>query len=337
MAFNNPEEKLSGLQKASIVMMTVDEEVAAKVFSMMTEDEIREISHTMASLGSVPPTAIDDLMNEFSEDLSSGATLVGDLMNTQKLLTKALGAERVETLMEDISGPSGKNTWDKLNNVGEELLASFLQNEYPQTAALVLSKIRPAQAARVVGIFPEDFAIEVIERMLTLEPVKREILHNVERTLHTAFMTSLSSTKQTDSFETMAEIFNNFDRNTESRFLDILDKKHPEHAEHIRELMFTFDDLLKIDGAGIQTILRKADKDKLTVALKGANDKIRDMFFENMSERAAKLMQEDMESRGPVRMRDVDEAQTAVVAVTKALADSGEIVIPDNEEEEMIY
>ncbi len=331
--------KFNGTQKASIIMMSIDEDVATKVFSLMNEDEIKEISQTMSSLGTVDQSDVDDLMDEFSEQIGHGGSIIGDLDSTQKLLTKVLGAEKVATIMEDIAGPAGRNTWDKLNNVNEELLASFLKNEYPQTAALVLTKIRTSQAAKVLGVLPDSFSMEVIQRMLTIEPVKREVLADIEKTLQTEFMTNLASTKQFDSFEVMAEVFNNFDRNTENKFMELLESNDPDSAERIKELMFTFEDLVKIEAAGIQTLLRKADKDKLAIALKGSSDEIRDLFFTNMSERAAKIMKEDMESKGPVRMRDVDEAQMSVVTTAKEMADSGEIIIPEGneEEEEMVY
>ena len=339
MARKASSNDLSGLQKASIIMMSVDENVAAKVFSLMTEDEIKRISQTMATLGSIKADTIESLMDEFSDNLVEGGGVIGDLQTAEKILTKVLGAEKVSSMLEDLSGPVGRDTWEKLNNVNEEVLASFLKNEYPQTAALVLSKLRTSQAARILSVLPDDFTLEVLQRMITLEPVKREILVDIETTLQAEFMSNLSASSETDSYEQIADIFNNFDRNTETKFLELLDNNDPESAERIRELMFTFDDLVQIDPAGIQALIRKADKDKLAVALKGANDQIRELFFSNMSERAAKIMKEDMESKGPVRMRDVDEAQMAVVNTAKEMADSGELIIPESgeEDEEMVY
>ncbi len=331
--------KLSGIQKAAVVMMSVEEDVASKIFALMSEDEIKEVSQTMASLGSVEPDVVETLMEEFSNQLSEGAGIVGDLQSTQKLLTKVLGAEKVAALMEDMSGPAGRNTWDKLNNVSEEMLAAYIKNEYPQTAALVLTKIRTAHAARVLSVLPEDFALDVIQRMITIEPVKREVLSEIEKTLQAEFMSNLAATTETDSYEMVAEIFNNFDRNTETKFMGLLDTSDPESANRIKELMFTFDDLVQLDAAGIQMLIRSADKEKLIIALKGAGDPIRELFFANMSERAAKIMKEDMESKGPLRMRDVDQAQMAIVTKAKELADSGQIVIPEGteEEEQMVY
>lgn len=330
--------KITGIQKAAILMMSIDEAVATKIFALMTEDEIKELSQQMTALGTVDYALIEDVISEFYEVMGAGKGIVGNMSNTEKLLAKAFGADKVADILEDITGPAGRNTWEKLNNVNEQVLASYLKNEYPQTAALVLSKIRPGQAARVLSVLPEDFALEIIQRMLTIEPVKREVLGEIERTLQNEFVSNLSASKQVDSFEVMAEVFNNFDRTNESKFMELLENQDSDSAQRIRDLMFTFDDLSSLDNQGIQVILRQADKDKLAVALKGANDQIRELFFKNMSERAAKIMKEDMDNRGPVRMRDVDEAQMNIVVLAKTLSDSGEITIPDgSEEEEMVY
>jgi flagellar motor switch protein FliG len=329
--------KLSGAHKSAVVLMSIDEESASKIFAMMAEDEIREISHAMSSLGSLKSETVDNLLREFINQISEGGDFVGGLDAAEKLLKKALGKERVESLMEEIAGPAGRTTWDKLNNVGEDILAAYLKNEYPQTAALILSKVSTAQAARVLSVLPDDFALEAIQRMMTMEPVKKEVLAGIEKALQAEFVSNLAVTKKADSFETIAEIFNNFDRNTEGKFFELLDKENKESAEKIRDLMFTFEDLVKIDDTGIQAILRVADKDKLAAALKGANDEMREIFFRNMSERAAKILKEDMESKGPMKMRDVDEAQTSVVTSAKELIDSGEIELASEDEEEMIY
>lgn len=329
----------NGLEKASVLMMSLDEEVAAKIFSLMTEDEIRQISQAMSNLGKVETQSIDILMTEFTDEISSGKTIYGDVSNAKKLLSKALGAEKVEAILGEISGPIGKDTWDRLNNIDEELLSAFLKNEHPQTVALILSKMRASSASRVLMNFTNEFSLNVITRMINLEPVKREVISDIEKILQAEFMTSLSQGKKTDTYDQVAEIFNNFDRATEQKFFEMLEKESAETAQRIRELMFTFDDIKKLDNTAIQTILRSADKQKLPIALKGASDDIKELFFRNMSERASKILKEDIASLGPVRMKDVDEAQMSIVGTTKQLADSGEIKIPegDEEQEQMIY
>ena len=240
--------------------------------------------------------------------------------------------------MDEIRGPAGRTMWDKLANVNEAVLANYLKNEYPQTVAVVLSKIKGDHAARVLSALPEDFALECVQRMLRMEPVQREILDKIEQTLRTEFMSNLARTSKRDSHEMMAEVFNNFDRQTESRFLNALEERNREAAERIRALMFVFEDLGKLDPGGIQTLLRAVAKDQLAIALKGASDTLREMFFSNMSERAAKIMREDMNAMGPVRLKDVDGAQMAMVLIAKTLAAKGEIMLAGSgTDDELIY
>jgi flagellar motor switch protein FliG len=263
---------------------------------------------------------------------------LGSFEQTQKLLTRFLPKERVDLMMEEIRGPAGRTMWDKLGNVNEAVLANYLKNEYPQTVAVVLSKVKGDHAARVLAALPEDFALECVNRMLRMEPVQREILDKIEQTLRTEFMSNLARTSKRDSHEMMAEIFNNFDRQTESRFLTALEERNRESAERIRALMFVFEDLNKLDPGGVQTLLRTVDKAQLALALKGASDTLREMFMSNMSERAAKIMREDMEAMGPVRLKDVDQAQMGMVQIAKDLAAKGEIMLAGSgEEDELIY
>ena len=177
--------------------------------------------------------------------------------------------------MDEIRGPAGRNMWEKLSNVQEQVLANYLKNEYPQTVAVVLSKLRPEHAARVLAILPEDFALDVVNRMLKMEAVQKEVIERVEETLRTEFMSNLSQTRRRDAHEVMAEIFNNFDRQTETRFMTALEEDNRESAERIKTLMFTFDDLVKLDAGSAQTLMRHIDKDKLAIALKGANETVR--------------------------------------------------------------
>jgi flagellar motor switch protein FliG len=228
--------------------------------------------------------------------------------------------------------------WEKLSNVQETVLANYLKNEYPQTVAVVLSKITAEHSARVLANLPEEFALEVVSRMLKMEPVQKEILEKVEQTLRAEFMSSLAQTSRRDAHEQMAEIFNYFDRQTESRFLTALEEQDREASERIKTLMFTFDDLAGLDTASVQTLLRNVEKDNLAIALKGATDTMREFFMSNMSSRAGKMLMEDMDVMGPVRLRDVDEAQSRMVNIAKDLAATGEIMISKNKgEDELIY
>lgn len=330
---------LTGTEKAAIFMLALGEEYTAKIFEHMDDEEILALSQTMATLGKVNANVVERLFVDFAEQMSSSGSLVGSQESTERMLIKAgMSKEKIEQIMEEIRGPAGRTMWEKLANVNEEILANFLQKEYPQTVAVVMSKITTDHAGKVLALLPESFAMEVIHRMLRMETVQKEVLDDVEKTLRQEFMSNLARTQRRNSHEHMAEIFNHLDRAAEAKFMDALEKTVPESAEKIRSLMFTFEDLQKITPAGIQQIIRAADKEKLPTALKGATETLRDLFFSNMSERAAKIMREDMAAMGPVRLKDVEEAQTHVVGVAKDLEARGEITIASgNEEDELIY
>ena len=335
-AINDP-ARLSGPERAAVVLLALGEEHKT-IWEHLDEEEIKEISQAMASLGTVSSTAVEQLLVDFISGMSGAGAIMGSFEQTQRLLQAFLPPDKVDSLMEEIRGPAGRTMWDKLGNVNEAVLANYLKNEYPQTVAVVLSKVKSDHAARVLAALPEDFALECVMRMLRMEPVQREILDKIEQTLRTEFMSNLARTSKRDSHEMMADIFNAFDRQTEARFIAALEERNRESAERIRALMFVFEDLSKLDPGGVQTLLRGVEKDQLALALKGASDSLREMFFSNMSERAAKIMREDMEGMGPVRLRDVDQAQMAMVQVAKDLAAKGEIMLAGaGGDDELIY
>jgi flagellar motor switch protein FliG len=329
--------RLSGPEKAAVVLLALGEDHAG-VWKQLDEEEIKVISQAMAGLGQVTASVVEDLLVEFVSGMGGG-NITGSIELTQRLLASIMPGDKVDTLMEEIRGPAGRTMWDKLGNVNEAVLANYLKNEYPQTVAVVLSKIKSEHAARVLTCLPEDFALECVTRMLRMEPVQREILDKIEQTLRTEFMSNLARTSKRDSHEMMADIFNAFDRQTETRFITALEERNREAAERIRALMFVFEDLSKLDPGGVQTLLRTVEKDQLALALKGASDALREMFFTNMSERAGKIMREDMENMGPVRLREVEQAQMSMVQAAKDLANKGEIVLigAGGDDDELVY
>ena len=328
---------MSGPQKAAALMLALGEEQCSRLFGLMHEDEIREISSAMAQLGAVRSDVIERLCVEFAESVGGAGNLVGSFENTERLLMKTLPRDRVAQIMEEIRGPAGRTMWDKHGNVHETVLANYLKNEYPQTVAVVLSKIRADHAARVLAMLPDGFAMEVVMRMLRMESVQKEVLDGVERTLRSEFMSNLARTTRRDAHEMMAEIFNNLDRQAETRFVAALEERNREAAEKIKSLMFTFDDLQRLSAVAIQALLRVVEKDKLPLALKGASERLRELFFTNLSERAGKMLRDDIEALGPVKLRDVDEAQAAIVVLAKDLAAQGTIEIGESKDEELVY
>src|ERR1700751_1170110 len=330
--------KLTGPERAAVLMLSLGEQYGAKIFSLLDDDELREISIVMSSLGTIEAESVEQLLLEFVGRMSASGPLLGNYDATERLLKQYLPAERVGGIRDEIRGPAGRNMWEKLANVQEEVLANYLKNEYPQTVAVVLSKLRPEHSARVLAILPEEMALDVVNRMLRMEAVQKEVIERVEQTLRVEFMSNLSQTRRRDAHEVMAEIFNNFDRQTETRFITALEEENRESAERIKALMFTFDDLIKLDSASAQTLMRHVDKDKLGVALKSANEEVKGFFLSNMSSRAGKMLLDDMQAMGPVRLRDVDEAQALLVNLAKDLAAKGEITLTKNRaDDELVY
>src|SRR5258708_15619814 len=264
--------KLTGPERAAVLMLALGEQHDGNIWSKLDDDELREISIVMSTLGTIEAESVEDLLLEFVSRMSASGALMGNYDATEHLLQQYLPPDRVHGIMDEIRGPAGRNMWEKLANVQEEVLANYLKNEYPQTIAVVLSKLRPEHAARVLAILPEELSLDVVNRMLKMEAEHNEVIERVEQTLRTEFMSNLSQTRRRDSHELMADIFNNFDRQTETRFMTALEDDNRESAERIKTLMFTFDDLVQLDSASMQTLIRNIDKDKLAVPLKGAND-----------------------------------------------------------------
>jgi flagellar motor switch protein FliG len=329
---------LVGVEKAAALFLAIGEENAGKLFAKLEVDEVKVISGAMAQLDTVKSKQIETLFVEFTEKLFGANGLKGSLDATERLLKKVLPADQVSVIMEDIRGPAGRTMWEKLSNVNPEILAGYLKGEYPQTVAVVLTKVKADQAAKVLALLPEMDAVDIMQRMLAMEVVQKDVLVDVEETLRSEFLATLARTNRTDPHEQLAAVFNALDRNSEARLLGHLEDRNRESAEKIKALMFTFDDLKGLDNGGMQTLLRSVDKADLALALKGAPEAIRDLVLANMAERAAKILKEDMENSGPVRLKDVDVAQTRIVTIAKQLADAGDLMISMGEDDdEMVF
>jgi flagellar motor switch protein FliG len=327
---------VTGLQKAAILLLTLGAENAGRLFTMMHEDEIRMLSSAMAQLGVIPAETVEQLCTDFIQNFGASGGILGSFENTENMLLKALPKERVQTIMEEIRGPAGRTMWDKLGNVNEEILASYLKNEYPQTVSVVLSMIKPDHSAKVLSILPDAFAMEVVMRMLRMESIQKDVLDGVERILRQEFMSNLARASKHDAHEMLAEIFNNFDRKAETRFLAGLEERNRESAEKVKSLMFTFNDLQRLGPPAMQTLLRSIEKDRLPIALKGTSDTMKNLFISQLSERAAKMLRDDMAALGPVKMKDVEDAQSSITAVAKELAALGEIEINQGSDDKVV-
>jgi flagellar motor switch protein FliG len=333
---NARQRELQGDEKAAVLLLSLGPDFGRPILEELDEIEIKILSRAMVRMGAITQDMLDELFAEFVTGISSTGTVAGNSESTQRLLLSFLPADRVDAIMEEIRGPAGRNMWEKLSNVQEDVLASYLKNEYPQTIAVVLSKIATDHASKVLAALPEELAMDVVKRMLNLDPVQKDILEKIETTLRTEFMSTLSHSKRRDSHEQMAEIFNSFDRQTEARFITTLEEIDRGGAERIKALMFTFEDLTRLDTSAVQTLLSKMDKKELAMALKGASEPIKEFFFANMSARSGKLLKDDMDAMGPVRLKDVDDAQGRMVLTAKDLAAKGEIVLNKGKDDEQM-
>jgi len=329
---------LTGPQKAAALLLALGSEWGRPIWEELGDDEVIAISSAMSDLGNITNEVTQALLMDFISKMSLAGALLGTTASTERLLAEYLSPERFTLIMEEIRGPAGRNMWEKLSNVQPAVLANYLKNEYPQTVAVVLSKISSEHAAGVLSLLPDEFSMEVVHRILGMGSVQREVLEKIEHTLRNEFISNLSQTRQRDSHGMMAEIFNCFDRQTEGRFLSSLEETDWDAAERIKTLMFTFEDLQKLDKPSTQTLLRNVDQEILILAMKGANEAARDFFFSNMSERASKLMRDDLEVMGPVRLKDVDDAQSKMITTAKELASKGEITITKSgTDDELVY
>lgn len=330
--------EMPGTQRAAALLLLLGEEDGAPIWRMLEEDEIKKVSHAMVQLGSLEAEAVEALIIDFVSRLSTSGGITSSFERTESLLLKIFPPEQVAVIMAEVKGASTRRVWASLTQIDPEILASFLRNEYPQTVAVILSRVRSDYAAKVLTILPEDFAIDVLNRMLRMETVQKEALRHIEEILRVEFVSTIAQTTRRDAHELLADVFNAFDRQTEIRFLTALDQSNRGSAKKIRQLMFTFDDLMKLDAGSVQTLMRSVDRDVLARALKGASDPVRNFFFANMSSRSSRNMQNDIESLGPIRLKEVDEAQSKMTDLAKELAEKGEIMIAKNSaEEELVY
>ncbi|PPR64994.1 MAG: Flagellar motor switch protein FliG [Alphaproteobacteria bacterium MarineAlpha4_Bin2] len=337
MRARDDQTSLSGPEKAAVLIMSVGDAYASQLFAVMEADEIQEISQSMSELGPVSAVMVEQLFAEFSEKISTPNNLVGTPEATERLLKKVMGKERGDKIMNSVQTSGYDTMWTMLEDVNEQLLANYLKNEYPQTVAVILTKLRPKHAAKVMAALPESLSLEVVDRMLDMDSVTKEVSDDVEETLRREFISTLSKSENKDSHEAVAEIINSLDRSTENRLMARLEESDQDAANKIKKLMFTFDDLTKVDAAGIQTLLRVVEKKTLIVALKGASESLKWKFLENMTQRTEQMMQDDLAAMGPVRLREVDEAQAKIVAIAKDLFAKSEIIFSDDGESELIY
>lgn len=331
-------DDLSGVQKAAILLITLGPEKSAEIFKHLKEDEIEELTLEIANTQSVVPTLKEEVLNEFYQVcLAQQYIAEGGIGYAKDLLEKALGGEEAQRVITKLTASLQVRPFEFIRKTEPSQVLNFIQDEHPQTIAMILSYLAPGQASMIIGALDPEKQADVAKRIATMDRTSPEVIKEVERVLERK-LSSLINQDYTiaGGVDAIVAILNTVDRGTEKRIMESLEIEEPELADEIRKKMFVFEDILLLDDRAIQRVLRDVDNSDLGVALKGANEEVQAAIFKNMSSRMATMIREDMEYMGPVRMKDVEEAQQKIVGVIRKLEDSGEIVISRGGGDELI-
>ncbi len=312
-------------EKVAAILMAMGQGSAGRVMKHMPPDDLRLVTHAMAELKPVPVNQIEDLVDEFVDQFGGGTNLVGDMSNVQKLLSGFLPQDQINDILSEMEGKVNQSIWDRISSISEGSLIPYMLNEHPQTTALVLSKLNPATAAKVMSEFPEDLRNSVARRMLNCKAVVDDALKLVETAVHEDFMVNLSLNLGGDSHARMAEIINKMDNDQMEGVLDGLNSSNPKSAEILRSLLFTFDDVVKLNPKALSTLLDTVETDDLTMALKGTTDQFRSTVLASMAARTKRMVEQELSSGAPATAREVNDARRRITEQALALGRAGEI------------
>ncbi len=321
--------ELSGVRKSAILILTLEQAVAAEILKKLEEPQIEEISREIAGLGPVSQQMRDEVVSEFYQlALARSYVDEGGWDYAKTLLAKSLSPESSKKIIDQVNQTIQSAPFSFLQKAESENLLTFIQDEHPQTIALILAHLKPAQASEVLVGLAGQKQVEVVKRIANMEQTNPEVIKEVERGLEHRLSAMITQTfEKAGGVDTVAEMLNLADRATEKSIMEGLEAEDPDLVEQIRRLMFVFEDIMMVNDKGIQSMLKEVDNDDLALALKTASQDLKDKIFKNMSERAAQLIKEDMEYMGPVRVSDVEAAQQKIVDVVRRLEESGEIII----------
>jgi flagellar motor switch protein FliG len=331
--------RLKGLQKASILLLTLGPDLSSRILKQhFPESEIERLTYTISNLGRVPREVRDLVLDEFSELQRVRQHIVqGGVKHAKEILEKTVGHGKAEEIIRRLTQTAAIIPFSSLRKTDPKHLLSFIRDEHPQTIALILAYLDPAQSAVILSAMPQELQSEIAKRVATMERTSPEVAHEVQRVLEHKMMTVVSSEQmQVGGVESLVNILNMVDRAAEKSILEELENEDPALADEIRKRMFMFEDIVKLDDTSIQRILREVNTKDLAVALRGAAEDVKTRIFKNMSQRAGQMLREELEFMGPVRLKQVEEAQQKVVKVIRALEESGEIIIARGGEDAII-
>ncbi len=327
------ERSLRGYEKAAVVLLSMEEEDASRVMKELAPGEIAKITKAMASLRKLEQEDVSFVIDEF-HTRAEADVVKGDEEYTKRVLSRALGKEEATRFLDgtNVEDPLEALRWMEPRNI-----ANFIKGEHPQTVAIVLAHLDSNQAAEVMATLPEALRVDVAYRMASLEGVSSAVLKDLESALRSQLQgMGAHSERKVGGVKAVAEILNQVDRATEQFVLGKIEEESPELAESIRKLMFVFDDLQTLDDRGVQALLKEVSTEELSLSLKTASDALKEKIFKNMSSRAAEILKEDMETRGPTKLSDIEKAQQAIVQVAKKLEEEGKIVLGGKGGEELV-
>ncbi|MCB0358803.1 MAG: flagellar motor switch protein FliG [Bdellovibrionales bacterium] len=332
------EKELSNAEKAALILMSLGKEQAAQVMRFLTETEVKKLSRTFMAVQEVDREVQQDVAKEFHRMLSAAERVVVDGREfAEEVITSAFGEEAGDGLLQYITGTKKEPLSTLIADIPQNIVDSFVQSEHPQTIAFLLSKMNPEQAAEMLEKMPEEMQTEVMVRISQLEHVKGDVIDEVREVLRSQLRgVSMRGEEEIGGPKTAADILNFVDRNNEERILAEIEDMYPELAEEMRNLMFTFEDIKKIADRDVQQILKEVPRDQLVLALKTASDELKDLLFRNISQRAAQMLQEDLESLGPTKLKDVVKAQQGIVDVVRRLDAEGKISLAGGADEVVV-
>lgn len=332
------EEKLSGLQKSAILLIALGPEKSAMIFKHLKEEEIEELTLEIANTRSITPQMKEDVIDEFYQVcLAQQYIAEGGINYAKELLEKALGAEKAMDVIGKLTASLQVKPFEFIRKTEPSQLLNFIQDEHPQTIALILAYLSPQQSSAIIAALPQERQADVAKRLAIMDRTSPDVIKEVEKILESK-LASLVNQDYTviGGVDQVVEILNAVDRGTEKHIMETLEIEEPELADEIRKKMFVFEDILLLDDRAIQRVLHDVDNNDLTLALKGSNEQVQNAIFNNLSKRLASMIKEDMEFMGPVRMKDVEEAQQKIVNIIRKLEDSAEIVISRGGGDEII-
>ena len=331
-----PSKSVPGTDRVAALLMVMGKPMAARLMKHFEADEIKKVTRSIADLRSVPPQQLETLVEDFASQFAGGANLLGTAGEVEKMLDGVLPQDQIDEIMADVLGNADRSIWERMSGVAEAMFASYVLKEHPQTAALILSKVKPACAAKVLGHLPPEFRNGLMRRMLSIKPVIEETMRILERTLHEDFMMNFSRNMGADSHARIADIINKMERDHMENVLQSLAETRPKSAEILKGLLFTFDDIVKLTPRNRTALFDKVPTDKAVMALKGTDSAFREIILQSLASRVRRMVEQELANGQAATQREVAEARRAITDLALEMAGRGEIEIKNDEEDAVV-